>query len=423
VVKVSGSGATTAPASKADAALAKPLDVTVVGGGILGLAVAYQLLVTRPALRVAVIEKEDDVGLHQTGRNSGVVHSGIYYRPGSLKARLCLEGRAELERFAQEHAIPFRRPGKLLVAVDQRELSWLEALRERGTANGIRGVGELGPAEIRDLEPHVVGLRALTVPTTAVTDFRLVASALASEVRAREGRLHLGVEVLEVRAGWGEWAIQTSRGRIGSRLLVNCAGLFADRVASMADARIGERILPVKGSYRSLVGDGSRLVKGLVYPVPDPSLPFLGIHLTRGVDDAVLAGPTNVLAWTREAYRRWPPHPVEVARTLTGRNFLRFCSRRLGSGLRDLLRDPSDAAFLRSCRRFVPEIEASHLGPGPVGVRAQAVSRAGKLLDDFRIVERPGSVHLVNAPSPAATSSLAIGKMIASMCSRALGDG
>jgi (S)-2-hydroxyglutarate dehydrogenase len=420
---MNGPGATAEPPSIADPIWGAPLDVTVVGGGILGLAAAYQLLAMRPALNVAVIEKEDEVGLHQTGRNSGVVHSGIYYRPGSLKARLCLEGRAELERFAEEHAIPFGRPGKLLVAVDQRELSRLEALRERGTANGIAGIHELGPAEIRDHEPHVVGLRALSVPTTAVTDFRLVASVLASEVRARGGRLHLGVEVLEARAGWGEWAIQTARGRIRSRLLVNCAGVYADRIASMANAGISERILPVKGSYRSLVGEGSRLVKGLVYPVPDPRLPFLGIHLTRGVDDAVLAGPTNVLAWTREAYQRWPPHPLDAARTLTGRNFLRFCSRRLGSGLRELLRDPSDASFLASCRRFVPELEASHIGSGPVGVRAQAVSRAGKLLDDFRIVERPGAVHVVNAPSPAATSSLAIGRTIAGMCSRTLGDG
>jgi (S)-2-hydroxyglutarate dehydrogenase len=420
---VSGLGSTAEPSSPADVPRGTPLDVTVVGGGILGLAVAYQLLVMRPALRVAVIEKEDDVGLHQTGRNSGVVHSGIYYRPGSLKARLCLEGRAELERFAGEQGIPFKRPGKLLVAVDQRELSMLDALRERGTANGITGLRDLGPAEIRDHEPHVVGLRALSVPTTAVTDFRLVASALATEVMARGGRLHLGLEVLGASAGWGEWAILTGHGRTRSRLLVNCAGLFADRIAMMANARIGERILPVKGSYRVLVGEGSQLVKGLVYPVPDPSLPFLGIHLTRRVDDAVLAGPTNVLARTREAYRRWPPHPLQAAKTLTGRNFLRFCSRRMGSGLRELLRDPSDAAFLASCRRFVPEIEASHLDSGPVGVRAQAVSRAGKLLDDFRIVERPGAVHLVNAPSPAATSSLAIGRTIAAMCSRALGEG
>lgn len=420
---MSGPEAIADPWSTADETQATPLDVAIVGGGILGLAAAYELLLMRPALRVVLIEKEDEVGLHQTGRNSGVVHSGIYYRPGSLKARLCLEGRAELERFAEEHAIPFRRPGKLLVAVDQRELSRLETLRERGTANGITGIRELGPAEIRDHEPHVVGLRALSVPTTAVTDFRLVASALASEVRTRGGRLRLGLEVLEITAGWGEWTIKTGRGRIRSRILVNCAGLFADRVASMANARFGERILPVKGTYRSLVGEGSGLVKGLVYPVPDPSLPFLGIHLTRRVDDDVLAGPTNVLAWTREAYRRWPPHPREAARTLTERNFLRFCSRRLGSGLRELLRNPSDEAFLASCRRFVPELEASHLGPGPVGVRAQAVSRSGKLLDDFRIVEGPGAVHLVNAPSPAATSSLAIGKTIAGMCSRALGEG
>jgi (S)-2-hydroxyglutarate dehydrogenase len=405
-----------------DPASDKPLDVLVVGGGILGLSVAYQLLAASPELRVAVVEKEEDVALHQTGRNSGVVHSGIYYRPGSLKAQLCLEGRAELEQFAGDHQIPYAQRGKLLVAVDQRELSLLEALRDRGRANGIAGIRELGPAEIRDHEPHVVGLRALHVPTTAVTDFRLVATALAGEVRARGGRLFLGLEVLGVRAGWGMWSIQTGRGRIRSRLLVNCAGLFADRVASMAEARIGERILPVKGSYRSLVGEGSDLVKGLVYPVPDPSLPFLGIHLTRGVDEAVLAGPTNVLAWTREAYRRWPPHPLEAARTLTGRHFLRFVSRRLGSGLKELLRDPSDEAFLTACRRFVPALEADHLGSGPVGIRAQAVSRAGKLLDDFRIVEAPGAVHLVNAPSPAATSSLAIGRQIASMCVRALDE-
>jgi (S)-2-hydroxyglutarate dehydrogenase len=420
---VSGPEATPDPWSTADETQATPLDVAIVGGGILGLAAAYQLLQMRPGLRVVVIEKEEEVGLHQTGRNSGVVHSGIYYRPGSLKARLCLEGRAELERFAEEHSIPFRRPGKLLVAVDQRELSRLEALRERGALNGITGIRELGPAEIRDHEPHVVGLRALSVPTTAVTDFRLVASALASEVQARGGRLRMGVEVQEISAGWGEWTIETGRGRIRSRMLVNCAGLFADRVASMADARIGERILPVKGSYRSLVGEGVGLVQGLVYPVPDPSLPFLGIHLTRRVDDDVLAGPTNVLAWTREAYRRWPPHLRDAARTLTQRNFLRFCSRRVGSGLRELLRNPSDEAFLASCRRFVPELEASHLGPGPIGVRAQAVSRTGKLLDDFRIVEGPGAVHLVNAPSPAATSSLAIGRTIAAMCGRALGEG
>jgi L-2-hydroxyglutarate oxidase LhgO len=413
----------TEPAAALDAEQGARLDVAVIGAGILGLAVAYQLLASHPGYRVAVIEKEDEIALHQTGRNSGVVHSGIYYRPGSLKGRLCLEGRAELELFAEDHSIPFKRLGKLLVAADQHELSRLEALKERGTANGIPGIRELGPAEIRDHEPHVVGLGALSVPTTAVTDFRLVASALASEVRSSGGRLHLGSEVQDISAGWGEWVIRTSQGQIHSRLMVNCAGLFADRIASMSDAGVGERILPVKGSYRLLVGDGSRLVTGLVYPVPDPSLPFLGIHLTRRVDDAVLAGPSNVLAWTREGYRRWPPHLLEATRTLTGRNFLRFCSRRLGSGLKELLRDPSDAAFLASCRRLVPELEAHHLGSGPVGIRAQAVSRSGKLLDDFRIVERPGAVHLVNAPSPAATSSLAIGRAIAAMCSRALGEG
>jgi (S)-2-hydroxyglutarate dehydrogenase len=398
-----------------------PYDVSVIGGGIVGLATAYQVLQAHPDLRLVVLEKEARLATHQSGRNSGVVHAGLYYRPGSLKARLCREGKAELEEFARDRNIPYQRCGKLIVAVRPSEVPRLSTLRERALANGISDIRELGPAGIREIEPHVTGLRALHSPGTGVIDFRAVTEDLAATVRARGGEILTGVEVHQVTVGGAEQVLRTSRGDLRTRTIIACAGLHADRLLAPANGRSSARIIPFRGGYLALRPSARHLVRALVYPVPDPALPFLGIHLTKRIDGSVIVGPNAILALAREGYRLGAFSWRDSLEMAGFPGFWRLLVRHLRPGLREALHEVAPRTLLPELRRFVPELDGSDLGPGPAGVRAQLVERSGTIVDDFRLWEADGVIQVVNAPSPAATASLAIGRYVASRAGRRFG--
>ncbi len=390
----------------------------VVGAGLVGLATAYRLLQLRPGLRLAIIDKEPVVAAHQSGHNSGVLHAGVYYAPGSLKARLCVAGKAELEEYAQARGIPFQRCGKLIVAADDSELDRLRALYDRGVANGVAGMRNLGPEELREYEPYAVGVRAVHVPPTGIIDFSAVARSLSRDITQAGGALLLGRRLMGLGAVAGGRALSLTGGdQLSARLVVTCAGLHSDRVAAMAAPAGTEpvaAIVPFRGDYYSLVPSARHLVRGLIYPVPDPALPFLGVHLTRRHDGEVWAGPNAVLALAREGYRRRDVSPRDAAQTLRSPGFRGLARRYWRLGAQEAWRDVSKAAFLRDLRRYVPTLSADDLVFGPSGVRAQAVDPDGSLVDDFRLIEDEAVLHVVNAPSPAATASLAIGGILAS---------
>ncbi len=388
-------------------------DVAIVGGGIVGLATAYQLLLRRPGVQLAILEKEAELAAHQTGHNSGVLHSGLYYKPGSLKARLCREGKAAVERFADEHAIPYERCGKLVVALDESQLPALETLRRRGIANGLGGLEEVGPERIREIEPHATGIRALWVPETGIIDFRRVALALGAEVRGRGGTIRTDTEVRAIRRTTAGYELATDDATFEARNVITCAGLQSDRVAAMTGDAGDQRIVPFRGDYYHLRKDARHLVRGLLYPVPDPRFPFLGVHFTRRIDGAVWAGPNAVLAFAREGYRRTDLSPRDLVESLTYPGFWRLAGPYLRTGLAEMWRDYVKAAFVRELQRFVPELRAEQLRFGPSGVRAQSLSASGEMVDDFSLGEGPGILHVRNAPSPAATASPGIGAMLA----------
>lgn len=388
-------------------------DVAVIGGGIVGLATAWRILDAWPRLRLAVVEKEEDLASHQSGHNTGVLHAGIYYRPGSFRATLCREGKKAVERFAEEHGIPFVRCGKLIVAVEEDELPRLAALRERALANGVEGIEEIGPERIREIEPHVRGLRALWSPGTGVIDYRRVALELASEIRARGGMILTGRRVESVVERGGERVLRTTGGDVSVTHLVSCAGLHSDRVARMTGEPGDLRIVPFRGNYWLLKPEARHLVRALVNPVPDPRFPFLGVHFSRRLDGEVLVGPNAVLAFAREGYTASTISPRDLSETLAWPGFLRLMRRYLATGAREMWLDLWKPAWVRALRRYLPSLDAGMLAPGPSGVRAQAVTRTGELLDDFSFVEGPNVLHVRNAPSPGATASLAIGRHLA----------
>nr|WP_229376832.1 L-2-hydroxyglutarate oxidase [Streptomyces spirodelae] len=401
-------------------------DVLVIGAGIVGLSTAYALTRRAPGTRVTVLEKEPGPARHQTGRNSGVIHSGIYYPPGSLKARFALEGAAEMVKFCAEHGIPHQVTGKLIVATEHRELPRLHALIQRGRQHGIP-VRELGPAQITEHEPHVRGLAAIHVGTTGVCDFVAVADRLAQLARDAGTEVRYGtagaVTAIDRRPGRGV-AVRTADGTVvRGRALVNCAGLHCDSLARLAGDVPQARIFPFRGEYAELVPEREHLVRGLVYPVPDPAFPFLGVHLTRGVHGGVHVGPNAVPALAREGYA-WPTvRPAELAGLLTHPGTWRIARRHWRYGAGEVRRSLSRPAFTAAVRRLLPEVAAADLHPAPAGVRAQAVLRDGTLVDDFLFAEGPHTVHVLNAPSPAATASLPIGREIARRVAGALGDG
>ncbi|WP_309140637.1 L-2-hydroxyglutarate oxidase [Streptomyces sp. PKU-EA00015] len=390
-------------------------DVLVVGGGIVGLSAAYALMRSAPGTRVTVLEKERGPARHQTGRNSGVIHSGIYYRPGSLKARFAVRGAAEMVKFCAEYGIDHQVTGKLIVATEREELPRLHALVQRGRENGIP-VRELGPAQIAEYEPEVRGLAAIHVGTTGVCDYGAVAAQLA---QASDADVRYGEEVTAVdRRPWGV-AVRTASGTVvRARALVNCAGLHCDRVARLAGDDPGMRIVPFRGEYYELTRPG--LVRGLVYPVPDPAFPFLGVHLTRGIDGGVHVGPNAVPALAREGYTWSAVRPLDLAETLRWPGSWQIARRHWRYGAGELHRSLSKRAFTQAVRRLLPAVTEDDLRPAPAGVRAQAVLRDGTLADDFLIREAPRTVHVLNAPSPAATASLPIGREVARRALEAL---
>ena len=387
-------------------------DVIVVGGGIVGLASARAMLERRPGMRVAVLEKEATLGQHQTGRNSGVVHSGIYYKPGSFKAELCRRGNKAMVRFCDEHGIAYERCGKMIVASDESEIPRLHALRERANASGIE-VHSLSAKGIAEREPNVVGVEALWVPSTGITDYSAVLRALASVVEGAGGRVALSTEATGFSVRSGRHVVATNAGEMTASWLVNCAGLYSDRVARSAGADMRDRIVPFRGEYFELAEHRRDLVKGLVYPVPDPDFPFLGVHFTRMVDGSVHAGPNAVLALAREGYRKSDVHLRDVVDVLTFPGFWHLARRHAIAGSAEVARSLSKRLFLRSLRRMIPSLELDDLVPTHSGIRAQLLHRDGSLVDDFSIVESVRATHVCNAPSPAATSSLEIGRLVA----------
>jgi (S)-2-hydroxyglutarate dehydrogenase len=396
-------------------------DLVVIGGGIVGLASAFQILLRRPGLSLALLEKEKELAFHQTGHNSGVLHAGLYYAAGSRKARLCREGKAGVEEFADEHGIPYAHCGKLVVALTEDELPGLAAIRDRATVNGVEGLEEVGPERIREIEPHAAGIRALWSPKSGIIDYPRVSLAYAGEIRSRGGEIRTGAEVRRITKRSGEWIVQTKRDEFAGRFVISCAGLHSDRVAAMTGAAGDERIVPFRGDYYRLKPEARHLVRGLLYPVPDPRFPFLGVHFGRTMGGEVRAGPNAVLAFAREGYRRYDLSLPDLARTLAFRGFRRLIRRNWRTGLAELWRDWSKPAFTARLRRYVPELRGGDLEFGPSGVRAQSVAADGTLVEDFSIGESPNALHVRNAPSPAATASLAIGREVAELAAERFG--
>ncbi len=393
-------------------------DVVVVGAGIVGLATARAL--ADRGLAVTVVEKEGRVGVHQTGHNSGVLHSGLYYRPGSLKARLCVEGRRRMIEFCTEHGLPLDVSGKVVVATDERQVTVLDELERRGRANGLRGLRRLGPAELVEVEPYATGLDALWVPEAGVVDFAAVADRLAAGLAADGAEVLTGRAVVGIVRTGGGIRVGTTAGPISARFLVNCAGLHSDRVARLAGVDPPVRIVPFRGDYYRLAADADRLVRALIYPVPDPRFPFLGVHFTRRIDGTVEVGPNAVLALGREQYRGTRPNLGDLGEVLRYRGFWRIVRRYWRTGAAELARSASRLTYAAAARTLVPALGARDLRRAGSGVRAQAVDPAGTLVDDFVLVEGDAMVHVLNAPSPAATASFAIGAHIADLAARHL---
>jgi (S)-2-hydroxyglutarate dehydrogenase len=390
-------------------------DVLVVGAGIIGLATARALVLERPALRVLVVDKERDVGFHQTGHNSGVLHGGVYYTPGSLKAAFCIRGKDAMERYADEKGISLARRGKLIIALDESELERLAELGRRAAANGVPGLREVGGGELAEVEPNAIGIRALHAPQTAVIDYHAVTRALADDVRSLGGEVQLGRSVTSVSRTASSVIAGTDGGEpIEAKHLIGCAGLQSDRLARLAGLRPSARIVPFRGDYYTLRPAAAALVRGLIYPVPDPAFPFLGVHFTRQHDDTVVAGPNAVLALARERYRRLAFDPRDAVSSLAYGGLWRFAVKHGRIAVAEAWRDLSKRAFVADMQRYVPAVRAEDATFGPSGIRAQAMTPQGALLDDFLIEGGSRVMFVLNAPSPGATSSLAIGEELAS---------
>jgi L-2-hydroxyglutarate oxidase len=397
-------------------------DVAVVGGGIVGLAVARALALARPRLRLVVLERESDVATAQTGHNSGVVHSGLYYRPGSLKARLCVEGGRELKRYCERHGIACPEVGKVVVAVEASELDRLEALWQRGVANGVADLRRLDARALADVEPAAGGLAAIHSPHTAIVDYRQVAAALVADLIAAGARVVTGAAVRAATRDGARVRLRADPLELDAGYVVNCAGLEADRVARLLGARPTVRIVPFRGEYRLLAPAAAARVRGLIYPVPDPTLPFLGVHLTRTVDGRVEAGPNAVWTLSRRGYRRGLPPLRDAWEALSFPGLWRLGRRHLATAVFEYRRSLSSRLFAASVRRLMPALADVDLVAGGAGVRAQAVAPTGELVDDFVIVQDARSLSVLNAPSPAATASLAIGRFVAGRVLEALSE-
>lgn len=396
-------------------------DVVVIGAGIVGLATAYRVLERHAGVRLAVLDKEPSVARHQSGHNSGVLHAGVYYPPGSLKARLCTAGKRDLEAFADQHGIPVEHNGKLIVALTEAELPGLDDLERRARTNGVEGLRAVGPEELREIEPHAAGLRALYSPRTGVIDFVAVAQAMADEIVNRGSELLLGREVVDLDETATGVRIATTGGDVTAGTVVACAGLQSDRVAALTDDAGDERIVPFRGSYLVLRPPARHVVRGHIYPVPDPRYPFLGVHLSRRIDGEVWVGPNAVLAGARETYRRWAWSWRDLRDIARFEGTWRLAQENLRAGVREVSQDVLRRRYIREVQRYVPELRPEDFEEGPVGIRAQAVRADGSMVDDFSLAESRRLVHVRNAPSPAATASLAIGAELAGRVDERLG--
>ena len=390
-----------------------PYDVLIVGAGIVGLATAMALTERRPNLQVVVLDKEKSVAAHQTGNNSGVIHAGIYYKPGSLKAKMSVEGMNSMIAFCQAHDLPYELCGKVIVALTPQELPRLEELYRRGVANGVPGLRKIGAGEIREHEPHCAGIAGLWSPSTGIVDYRAVARTYAEIVTQAGGEMRLDTRVLGIAQRPDELVVQTNQGDLHTRYLINCAGLQSDLIARMTGDTHGLRIVPFRGEYYELTPESRHLVRGLIYPVPDPSFPFLGVHFTKKIGGSVEAGPNAVLAFAREGYRKRDFDLGHMLGLVTYPGMWRLALKYWKTGLGEMYRSWSKRAFTRALQKLVPEIQAENLKPGGAGIRAQAMDRQGNLVGDFSIITAARAIHVLNAPSPAATASIPIGQAIA----------
>jgi (S)-2-hydroxyglutarate dehydrogenase len=386
--------------------------VIIIGGGIVGLGVALEITRRFPRLRLLVLEKEARVASHQSGHNSGVIHSGVYHKPGSLKARLCVSGAAAMVAFCREHGIAYNVCGKVIVATQAEQVARLEELRQRGEANRLTGLCLIGPEELREIEPHASGVKALVVPSTGITDYAVVCRKYAELISAAGATILTCAAATGIRRLPDEIVVETPRGAFSTASLINCAGLFSDRIARIAGDDPGVMIVPFRGEYYELVPERASLVRALIYPVPDPRFPFLGVHFTRRISGKVDAGPNAVLALAREGYRHRDVNLRDLVSSFGFPGFWRMARRHWRSGLDEWQRSFSKAAFVRALQRLLPEVSENDLVPGGSGVRAQALKRDGTLVDDFQFVPSNRVLHVLNVPSPAATASLAIGKAI-----------
>jgi len=390
-------------------------DVVIVGAGIVGLATGLALVRRSPELRLCILEKEARVAAHQTGHNSGVLHAGLYYKPGSLKARLCGEGKQRMVEFCQEHKVPYDMCGKVVIATDQQELARLDEIYNKALANGVPGVRKISRSELREIEPNAAGLAAVYSPQTGIVDYKAVAEVMARLLRAGGAQVQTEDGVVGIHSDGTGLRIQTRTREVRTRHLINCAGLHADVVAKMAGAEPGLRIVPFRGEYSFLRPERQDLVKALIYPVPDPALPFLGVHFTKTMDGRMEMGPNAVLAFAREGYTRWGVKPNEFWSTISYGGFWRLARTYWQTGIYEFYRSFSKAALVASLQRLVPAIQTDDVVEGGAGVRAQAIAPEGHLVYDFHVVRHGPGLHVLNAPSPAATASLAIGEHIANL--------
>jgi L-2-hydroxyglutarate oxidase len=385
--------------------------IVILGGGIVGLATAWRLSQRYPDAELHLIEKESTLAFHQTGRNSGVLHSGIYYRPGSLRATNCREGKKAMEAFCTEHDVKFETCGKVIVAIDESELSNLETIYGRGQENGVQ-CEMIGPERLAEIEPHSVGIKAIHVPEAGIVDYTGVCEKIGELLRAHGAQIHLSTKVTGIRQSDSQVVVQTTKGDFSGDLMVNCTGVHSDRLTKMSGTKPASKIVPFRGEYFELKPEAEHLCRTLIYPVPDPKFPFLGVHFTKMVQGGVECGPNAVLAFAREGYSKLHVNPRDLFESLTYPGFLRMAAKNWKTGCGEMWRSVSKRAFVKALQRLVPEVQVEHLKFSPPGIRAQALGRDGKLIDDFLIQESGRVVNIGNAPSPAATASLNIGNLI-----------